>query len=244
MGEGGELPSDSVNRPGEEAFEAPLKDPGQGTGDPLVALREGDPGPFEVYVTSETGRFLGFFSRLGASRSEADDLVQETFLKLFRLASQHAAGADYAAQGRFEAYAFRVARNVWIDRSRRRAAEPGHSAQDATELAISTDARRETAAPTTPEAKLETEEESARVREAVMALPETHRLVFELGVVQELPYSEIADALDIPVGTVKSRMFHAVKRVRTALEGADAARARRMQGPGGGQGTASHGRAS
>ena len=150
MGEGRELPPDSVNRPGDEAFSPPLKDPGQGTGDPLVALREGDPGPFEAFVTSETGRFLGFFGRLGASRSEADDLVQETFLKLFRLASQHAAGADYAAQGRFEAYAFRVARNVWIDRSRRRSVQPGHSAQDATELAISTDARREAAAPTTP----------------------------------------------------------------------------------------------
>lgn len=237
-----DLPPDSVNRPGEAAFPGPLKDPGHGTGDPLVALRGGDPGPFEAYVASETGRFLGFFGRLGATRSEAEDLVQETFLKLFRLASQHAAGADYAAQGRFDAYAFRVARNVWIDRSRRRAAQPRQSGQDATELPIATDARRETAAPPTAEAQLVLEEESERVRQAVSALPETHRLVFELGVVQELPYGEIASALEIPVGTVKSRMFNAVKRVRAALEGADAARARRATG--GGPGTTSRGRAS
>ena len=132
---------------------------------------------------------------------------------MFRLASQHAAGADYAAQGRFDAYAFRVARNVWIDRSRRRSTQPAHSAQDATELPLSTDARRDAAATMSPETQLETEEESARVRRAVATLPETHRIVFELGVIQELPYSEIAAALDIPVGTVKSRMFNAVKRV-------------------------------
>ena len=242
MGDGGDPPPDSVNRSGETAFQGPLKDPGHGTGDPLVALRGGDPGPFEAYVASEAGRFMGFFGRLGATRSEAEDLVQETFLKLFRLASQHAAGADYAAQGRFDAYAFRVARNVWIDRSRRRAAQPAHSGQDATELPIATDARRETAAPPTAEAQLELEEESDRVRQAVSALPETHRLVFELGVVQELPYGEIASALEIPVGTVKSRMFNAVKRVRAALEGADVAHARRATG--GGQGTTSRGRAS
>ena len=44
------------------------------------------------------------------------------------------------------------------------------------------------------------------------------RRLFELGVLQEMPYAEIARTLDIPVGTVKSRMFHAVKRLRELLE--------------------------
>lgn len=233
-----------MNRGPSEPFQGALKDSGNGASDPLVALREGDPGPFEAYVASETGRFLGFFGRLGAPRSEAEDLVQETFLKLFRLASQHAAGADYAAQGRFDAYAFRVARNVWIDRSRRRAAQPPRTGEDAAELPIATDARRTASAPQGPDAHLETAEESDRIRRAVDALPETHRLVFELGVIQELPYGEIGQALEIPVGTVKSRMFHAVKRVRAALEGADAARERISSRPGGGHGTTSRGRAS
>ena len=242
MSEGRELPPDSVNRPGDEAFSPPLKDPGQGTGDPLVALREGDPGPFEAYVTSSRQPLPGFLRPTGSLAERADDLVQETFLKLFRLASQHASGADYAAQGRFDAYAFRVARNVWIDRSRRWAAQPRHSGQDLTELPLATDARRETAAPPTAEAQLELEEESERVRQAVSALPETHRLVFELGVVQELPYGEIADALEIPVGTVVARSTR--QGVRAALGSAEETRPRRAQGPGGGHGTASHGRAS
>ena len=52
---------------------------------------------------------------------------------------------------------------------------------------------------------------------AVRRLSERHRLVFELGVVQELSYAEISAVLEIPTGTVKSRMFHAVRRLREAL---------------------------
>ena len=64
--------------------------------DPLVALRGGDAGPFEAFVTSETATFLGFFLRLGASRPEAEDLVQDLFMK--RLPPEVALYNDYHAQ--------------------------------------------------------------------------------------------------------------------------------------------------
>ena len=48
------------------------------------------------------------------------------------------------------------------------------------------------------------------------ALPDAHRAVFELAVLGELGYAEIGALLGIPVGTVKSRMFHAVRRLRAA----------------------------
>ena len=63
-------------------------------------------------------------------------------------------------------------------------------------------------------------EEVERLRVALASLPDHHRLVFELGVVQELPYAEIGEILEIPVGTVKSRMFHAVRKLQEALGGA------------------------
>lgn len=241
----GEEPGDSLNREISAPLSGSLKDSGHRASDPLVALHGGDPGPFEAYVASETGRFLGFFARLGASRSEADDLVQETFLKLFRLAAKHAdsGSADYAAQGRFDAYAFRVARNVWIDRTRRGAAQPRTAGDDASELPIARDARRASSGATSPVRALETREESDRIRAAVESLGESHRLVFELGVIQELPYAEISAALDIPVGTVKSRMFHAVRKVRDALEGADRSKDR-LADRRRGDGDASKGRAS
>jgi RNA polymerase sigma factor (sigma-70 family) len=59
--------------------------------------------------------------------------------------------------------------------------------------------------------------EQERVAEAVRALPEHLREVLVLVLVEELPYQEVSAVLDIPVGTVKSRMSHARKRLATAL---------------------------
>jgi RNA polymerase sigma-70 factor, ECF subfamily len=183
--------------------------------DPLVALRDGDPGLFEALVTEESATFLAFFRRLGAPRSEAEDLVQEVFLKLFRHAH------TYQPTGKFQAFAFRIARNAWIDRQRRLAVRPPSwgSGRFAAGEEIEGEPEREFASDApSPEALAEREEEAGRVSEAMARLPETHRLVFELGVVQELPYSEISRMLEIPEGTVKSRMFHAVRKLREVLE--------------------------
>lgn len=183
--------------------------------DPLTALRRGDIQPFEAFVTLETPTFLAFFLRLGAGRADAEDLVQDLFLKLFRTAS------SYTAQDRFAAYAFRVARNSWIDRRRRHrlrefdAPAPGADGEQGGLEQVLPDGSEE------PLVGLTRGEEADRVRAAVAQLPESHRLVFELGIVQELPYAQVSLALEIPVGTVKSRMFHAVRKLR-ALMGVEA----------------------
>jgi RNA polymerase sigma-70 factor (ECF subfamily) len=179
--------------------------------DPLVALRAGDPAPFEAFVAAEGRTFLGFFRRLGASASEAEDLAQEVFLKLFRHAD------TYTPSGRFEAFAFRIARNAWIDRARRRAARPRLVTGDAGEGAGDGLLDSERAPGPGPEALAARHEEAGRVRRALARLSDAHRMVFELGVVQELPYAEVARLLEVPEGTVKSRMFHAVRRLRELL---------------------------
>ena len=60
-------------------------------------------------------------------------------------------------------------------------------------------------------------EEVRRLRAAVEALPEAHRMVVVLGELQGLPYAEVAEILDVPVGTVKSRMFVALKKIHEIL---------------------------
>ncbi len=179
--------------------------------DPLVALRDGDATLFEDFVRCESRTFLSFFRRLGALPAEAEDLVQDLFLKMFRHAN------TYQPSGKFQAFAFRIARNAWIDHRRKCAVQPaagrGQSAQeerDAPVLQVPTDKPA-------PSVVMERKEEAERVLGALSSLSEGQRLVFELGVVQELPYGEIAALLEIPEGTVKSRMFHAVRNLRAAL---------------------------
>ncbi len=180
--------------------------------DPLAALGRGEREPFEAFVRSETATFLAFFLRLGASRSEAEDLVQDLFVKLFRHAS------TYRQEERFAAFVFRIARNAWIDRARRkRRAWPGLDDEGIEPERLESEA---TWPGSEPAGDLSRREDAARLHAALGGLPEAQRLVFELGVVQELPYGEIAAILAIPVGTVKSRMFHAVRKLREAL-GAD-----------------------
>ncbi len=191
--------------------------------DPLMALREGDPEPFENFVRTHTRRLFHFFLRLGAGSHRAEDLTQETFLKLHEKADR------YTPQERFGAFCHRVARNVWIDDCRRRGVRPRG-------LSIDGEGRPEGSRPggrslgvleesghgpkpfTDPLERASLREEDVRLRAAIAQLGEVHRNVFEMAVIDELAYPEIASLLEIPVGTVKSRMFHAVRKLRAALD--------------------------
>ncbi len=186
--------------------------------DPLEALRDGDPGPFEAFVPEGLVALTGFFRRKGAGHQEAEDLSQEVLMRLV----QHATA--YEPRERFAAYVFRVARNAWIDGRRRQAARPVLTAMgadaddnlppDPVDPAVG------------PIQVAETADEADRIRRALSGLSEAHREVFELGVVQELPYAEIGSLLDVPVGTVKSRMFHALRALRSLLEAPEASQTR------------------
>lgn len=187
-----------------------LKDDWEDERDPLAALRAGDASLFEAFVETELPTFLGFFGRLGAPPGEAEDHAQDLFLNLY----QHS--KNYQRRGRFIAFAFRVARNLWIDSARRSALRERGLGMDGEAGEGPLDAYADPSVDE-PISGLSRREEADRLRVAVAGLSDPHRLVFELGVVQELPYLEIGEVLDIPVGTVKSRMYHAVRKLQEAL---------------------------
>jgi RNA polymerase sigma-70 factor (ECF subfamily) len=183
--------------------------------DPLAALRVGNPALFEEFVRTEAVTIIGFFRRQGAERAEAEDLAQEVFVKLFRSAP------NYQHRGAFASFALRVARNAWVDRRRRQAASPPTrslsepSASDAeARLAREGLVSRERDVAD----GLGEREEARRLLDALRMLPAAHAIVFELAVIQGWPYADIAAEVDIPIGTVKSRVFNAVRKLREALE--------------------------
>lgn len=177
--------------------------------DPLLALQQGDPEPFESFVRLHARTMMAFFRQRGAPAARCEDLSQEVFLRL------HQGAARYRPEERFSSYCFRVARNVWIDECRRSGVRPGMARGGDEE---DPQAAPELAAPLLdPTAGLVEEEESVAVLRLLATLPESHRAVFELAVLGELGYGEISVRLGIPVGTVKSRMFYAVRRLREEL---------------------------
>ncbi|MFK7740955.1 MAG: RNA polymerase sigma factor [Planctomycetota bacterium] len=194
--------------------------------DLLAKYQEGDRQAFRQLVDSYRERMLQFFFRLCWDRDRAEDLTQELFLKLM-LGSKR-----YRPQGRMTTFVYRVATNLWIDHYRQQRPRPRmysydqvtHTYGDGQDMG-----RREYAGDEpSPHDQLADSEERSAMRAALERLTEPHRLVFELAVYQERPYAEISDLLNIPVGTVKSRMHNAVAALKemmaTAEDAQDASR--------------------
>ena len=142
---------------------------------------------------------LNFFWRQGVSHFEGEDLVQETYLRLWNYRR------EYEPSAKLSTFLFLIARQVRIDALRRQTRrehreERWGKEQPATQMP-ETYARED-------------------VRWAVSQLSDPLREVVELGVFQELPYAEVSAILGIPVGTVKSRMSNAIKKLKEVFDDA------------------------
>ncbi len=142
-------------------------------------------------------RLMGFGVRLLGDRSLAEELVQETFVRVWRSAP----GFD-AERGTVSAWIFTIARNAAVDLQRRRGRQAG--AGTSPELAVD-------------DAALESLVTDLTIRDALDALADDHRAVLDLAYVEGLTQSEVADRLAIPLGTVKSRTYHALAAMRVEL---------------------------
>jgi len=140
---------------------------------------------------------LNFFWRQGVSHFEGEDLVQETYLRLWNYRR------EYAPTAKLSTFLFLLARQVRIDALRRQTRRERREEDWGKEQPSAV-----------PSAVCERED----VRWAVSRLSEPLREVVELGVFQELPYAEVAEILGIPVGTVKSRMSNAIRRLKEVFD--------------------------
>lgn len=141
---------------------------------------------------------LNFFWRQGVSYSEGEDLVQETYLRLWKYRR------DYKPTAKLSTFLFLLARQVRIDALRRDTRRESREERWGKEQPTTT-------GPAASDAKED-------VRWAVSRLSEPLRDVVEFGVFQDLPYAEVAEILGIPVGTVKSRMSNALKKLKEIFD--------------------------
>lgn len=184
----------------------------------MERFREGDRSALEALVDRHHASLVRYFFHQSRSRETAEDLAQEVWIRIIR----HRLA--YRPSARFQTYLFSIARNLWIDRYRsNRAAPPTFSADrevggeareggEGTRLSSLLPGRE-----VEPSEAVSVHEEAERVRRALLGLPDGLRQVFELGEIQGLKYTEVGEILDIPVGTVKSRMHAAIQRLRQAL---------------------------
>jgi RNA polymerase sigma-70 factor (ECF subfamily) len=165
----------------------------------------GTRGAFDVLVARYAEDLFGFFCRFVGNAAAADDLVQETFIQV------HLAAGSFDPQRSFKPWLYTIAANKGRDFMRARGRRATQSldstarGSDGPSPAGTLEADDRSAAE-----ELGLEEQRQRVRAMIAQLPEPQRLILVLGYYQKLPYSQIAEILGVPVGTVKSRLHVAV----------------------------------
>ncbi len=178
----------------------------------MQAFRDGDHSAFTKLTLRHEVGLLNFFLRMGASQADAEDLVQDVLLKVYRAAER------YESKALFTTWLYRIARNCWIDTMRRCGRQPGLVSADKESAATGTTIAETLPSHTPqPSARMEQSETATLIHEAIGQLPELQREVFVLSEIQGMKYQEIAETLDVPLGTVKSRMFMAVHSLRQTL---------------------------
>ncbi|MCM5555857.1 sigma-70 family RNA polymerase sigma factor [Pleomorphomonas sp. NRK KF1] len=170
----------------------------------LVAAiaREGDRQAFARLFAFYAPRLRTFLARQGFGASDCDDLIQDTMLAVWRKAERFDAEA-----GAVSTWIFTICRNLGIDR-RRRLGRRLAEIEPVSDIDPSPSA----------EGEIITREEETRVRRALDQLPAEQAEVITLSFFSQSPQTEIARALGIPLGTVKSRVRLAMNRLRHLLD--------------------------
>ncbi len=180
--------------------------------DLMIRYRRGDPRAFEVLVHRHERGLFSFLVRMLHDAQVAEDLFQETFLRVVRSAD------SFKRSARFKTWLYTIARNLAVDHMRRSVhrralsldAPVGHDdGASFIDLVAS-------AAPGSDRRAQDREFVEALAR-ALADLPAEQREVFLLREYEAMPFKEIAEVVDAPVNTVKSRMRYALEGLRRAL---------------------------
>jgi RNA polymerase sigma-70 factor (ECF subfamily) len=173
----------------------------------VEACQAGEASAFDVLVARWEDRVRGAAYRFLSSDDEARDVAQETFLKAYR------GLASFKREARFSSWVYQIATNLCRDRLRRRKTRPQVSLEALEETGpVIVETR-----PGAHERLVELDLAEA-VRRAIHALPEEQREVVILKEYQELTFLEIAHALDVPISTVKTRLYRGLVQLRQRLE--------------------------
>ena len=155
------------------------------------------PDPFERELSELLPRLRRFAHALSRDSAQADDLTQMTFERALRSRDQWQSGT------RLDSWLYRIMRNLWIDTVRARGRKEKYEAPAEEAERIGED----------PREALDAAIELQRAMQAMQQLPDEQREVVALILVEGFGYREAAEMLDLPIGTVSSRLV----RGRTAL---------------------------
>lgn len=183
----------------------------RGTDEQLVArVQKGDKRSFDLLVLKYQHKVTALVRRFVKDPFEAEDVAQEAFIKAFR------AIGSFRGDSAFYTWLYRIAVNTAKNALDSRKRKPGSDVDidDIEEFAFNDSLRVED----TPESLLASEDLQRTVQQTLADLPEELRKALVLREFEGLSYEEIAQLMDCPIGTVRSRIFRAREAIDTAIK--------------------------
>ena len=174
--------------------------------DVLDRLRAGDADAFEDFVTTYQHRVFAVAYRMLGNRAEAEEAAQEVFLRV------HRAIADFRGEARLSTWLYAITSRLCLTRLGSGERRHAHARED--DGALEGLASQEADAA----AALERREQQAVLQRAIAELPDDRRIIVVLRDLEGLSYEEIAQALDLTLGTVRSRLHRARLELKEKLE--------------------------
>ena len=174
----------------------------------VAAFQHGDASAFDELVSRWDRRIHGAIYRVVGADEDTRDLCQEAFLKAYRGLS------TFKREARFSSWLYQIALNVCRDRLRRRRGKTALSLDDVEE---GRDGGLRTVSPS-PLELVEARDLRHLVEDAMATLSAEEREVVILKEYQELTFPEIAEALEVPLSTVKTRLYRGLAQLRHRLE--------------------------
>lgn len=173
-------------------------------------IKPGNAESFAKLIDTYQNRVFGFVRRMVPTGEDAEDITQEVFIRAFQSFDR------YDARASVRTWLFRIAYNLCVDRARK-----SSRGLQQVSLQVSPDIEEEIDVPDNrwqPDTLLEDAEFRQRLDKAIEAMSEKLRSVLILHDKEDLSYEEIADTLNIPIGTVKSRLFLARTQLQQAVK--------------------------
>lgn len=180
----------------------------------MLAYQEGDVRAFEVLLTRHRKPVFNFILRFVGSRELAEDLLQETFLRVIKGA------ARYERKAKFTTWLYTIARNLCVDQSRR----AKHRKAQSLDAPMSKSGESGTLLDVVPGTNMPSDrvavskELHGKIHQALENLSEEQREVFLMREFLDMPFKQIADVVGVPENTVKSRMRYALEKLRLELD--------------------------
>lgn len=177
--------------------------------DLMQSLATGNPAAMELLYERYSRPVYSFALRMLADRDHAEDLMQEVFLRAWRRANRFS-----DSRGTLISWLLSITHNMAIDEIRKKQRRPQKAESLEPELLMGS--LRDTDEPVESQALASANGDA--IRAALNEIPENQRLVLELGYFRGMTQREISDKLDVPLGTVKTRMRLALKKLQDSGE--------------------------